>query len=96
MLAFVAAYHGGWVDAVVRILVDVLITIPALLVLVVIASAIHTSMSTTIMAMTIALLAWREPATADPRAGAGDARGAVCEAGGAQRRRRRCASSFAR
>lgn len=48
-------------DIVVRILVDVLISIPALLVLVVIASAIHTSMSTTIMAVTIALLAWREP-----------------------------------
>jgi len=60
-VAFVAAYHGGWVDVVVRILVDVLISIPALLVLVVIASAIHTSMSTTIMAVTIALLAWREP-----------------------------------
>ncbi len=61
-VAFVAAYHGGWVDVAVRILVDVLISIPALLVLVVIASAIHTSMSTTIMAVTIALLAWREPA----------------------------------
>ncbi len=40
---------------------DVLITIPTLLVLVVVASAIRTSMSTTIMAITIALLAWREP-----------------------------------
>lgn len=61
-LAFVAAYRGGWIDAVVRVFVDVLITIPTLLVLVVVASAIRTSMSTTIMAMTIALLAWREPA----------------------------------
>ena len=60
-IAFVATYRGGWVDAVVRVLVDVLITIPTLLVLVVVASAIRTSMSTTIMAITIALLAWREP-----------------------------------
>lgn len=62
VLAFVAAYHGGWVDAVIRVFVDVLITVPALLVLVVVASAIRSSMSTTIMAVTIALLAWREPA----------------------------------
>ena len=41
-LAFVAAYHGGWLDAVMRIAVDVLLTIPTLLVLVVIASVIHT------------------------------------------------------
>lgn len=61
-IAFIATYRGGWVDAGVRVLVDVLITIPTLLVLVVVASAIRTSMSTTIMAITIALLAWREPA----------------------------------
>ncbi len=60
-LAFVAAYRGGWLDAVVRTAVDVLITIPSLLVLVVVASAIKDSMSTTVMAITIALLAWREP-----------------------------------
>jgi peptide/nickel transport system permease protein len=62
VLAFVAAYHGGWVDAVFRLAVDVLITVPALLVLVVVASAIQSSMSTNVMAITIALLAWREPA----------------------------------
>ena len=62
VLAFVAAYHGGWVDWVVRVFVDVLITVPALLVLVVVASSIRSSMSTTVMAVTIALLAWREPA----------------------------------
>jgi peptide/nickel transport system permease protein len=62
VLAFVGAYRGGWVDAVLRVVVDVLITIPTLLVLVVVASAIRSSMSTTVMAVTIALLAWREPA----------------------------------
>jgi len=62
LVAFVAAYNGGWVDAVLRVVVDVLITVPSLLVLVVLASALQKSMSTTIMALTIALLAWREPA----------------------------------
>ena len=60
-LAFVAAYHGGWFDVVLRLAVDVLITIPTLLVLVVIASVIHKSMNTTMMGVVIALLAWREP-----------------------------------
>ena len=45
-----------------RVVVDVLITVPALLVLVVVASVIQSSMTTTLMAITIALLAWREPA----------------------------------
>jgi peptide/nickel transport system permease protein len=62
LVAFVAAYHGGWLDAVLRVIVDVLITVPSLLVLVVLASALQKSMSTNIMAFTIALLAWREPA----------------------------------
>jgi peptide/nickel transport system permease protein len=62
IVGFVSAYYGGWVDATVRVLVDVLITVPTLLVLVVVASAIQSSMSTTVMAITIALLAWREPA----------------------------------
>jgi peptide/nickel transport system permease protein len=61
-LAFIAAYHGGWLDAVMRIAVDVLLTIPTLLVLVVIASVIHRSVNTTTMGVIIALLAWREPA----------------------------------
>ncbi len=60
-LAFISAYRGGWLDIVIRVLVDVLITIPTLLVLVVIASVIHGSMNTTAMGFIIALLAWREP-----------------------------------
>jgi peptide/nickel transport system permease protein len=60
-LAFIAAYRGGWLDMVMRVVVDVLITIPTLLVLVVIASVIHHSMNTTVMGIIIALLAWREP-----------------------------------
>lgn len=62
LVAFAAAYHGGWVDAAIRVVVDVLITVPSLLVLVVLASALQKGMTTTIMALTIAVLAWREPA----------------------------------
>ncbi len=61
VIAFISAYYGGWVDTIVRVVVDVFITVPTLLVLVVVASAIQSSMSTTVMAITIALLAWREP-----------------------------------
>jgi peptide/nickel transport system permease protein len=61
VLAFIAAYYGRWLDVMVRIMVDVLITVPGLMVLVVVASAIQKSMSTTVMAITIAFLAWREP-----------------------------------
>ncbi len=60
-LAFLAAYHGGWVDRVISFAVDVLLTVPGLLVLVVIASAWPGQMTTTLMALVIALLAWREP-----------------------------------
>jgi peptide/nickel transport system permease protein len=62
LLAFVAAYYGGWVDRVISGVVDVLLTLPGLLVLIVVASAIPGQMSTTLMALIIAGLAWREPA----------------------------------
>jgi peptide/nickel transport system permease protein len=61
-LAFIAAYHGGWVDRLISSAVDVLLTVPGLLVLVVLASSIPGHMSTTTMALIIAALAWREPA----------------------------------
>jgi peptide/nickel transport system permease protein len=62
ILAFVAAYYGGWVDRCISGIVDVLLTLPGLLVLIVIASAIPGQMTTTLMALIIAGLAWREPA----------------------------------
>jgi peptide/nickel transport system permease protein len=64
MLAFIAAYHGGWIDRVISSAVDVLLTVPGLLVLVVLASALPGRMNTTTMALIIAGLAWREPARA--------------------------------
>ena len=62
MLAFVAAYYGGWADRIIGFAVDVLLTVPGLLVLVVLASTYPGKMTTTLMALVIASLAWREPA----------------------------------
>ncbi len=62
VLAFVAAYYGGWTDRLISAVVDVLLTVPGLLVLIVLASAYPGQMTTTLMALVIAGLAWREPA----------------------------------
>lgn len=60
-LAFVAAYYGGWIDRTICLLVDVLLSVPSLLVLILIASSVQGSLTTTGMALVIAALAWREP-----------------------------------
>lgn len=61
LLGFLAGYFGGPVDSVIRTAADVILPIPALAVLVVIASTIHTLLSVEIMAMVIASLAWMYP-----------------------------------
>jgi peptide/nickel transport system permease protein len=61
VLAFVAAFYGGWVDRIISATVDVLLTVPGLLVLIVLASSIPGELDTTGMALVIAALAWREP-----------------------------------
>jgi peptide/nickel transport system permease protein len=61
VLGFSAGYFGGWVDSVIRTAADVILPIPALAVLVVIASTIHTLLSVEIMALVIASLAWMYP-----------------------------------
>ena len=40
MVAFVAAYYGGWVDSVLRSIVDIGLTVPDLMVLIVVALAL--------------------------------------------------------
>jgi peptide/nickel transport system permease protein len=60
-LAFLAAYYGGWVDRIICLTVDVLLSVPGLLVLILIASSVPGGLSTTTMALVIAGLAWREP-----------------------------------
>ena len=62
ILGFTSAFYGGWFDIVVRLVVDVLLTVPGLLILVVIASALGSqSVSINGMALIIALLAWLGP-----------------------------------
>jgi len=61
LLGFSAGYFGGPVDSIIRTAADVILPIPALAVLVVIASTIHTLLSVEIMALVIASLAWMYP-----------------------------------
>jgi peptide/nickel transport system permease protein len=61
VLGFSAGYFGGPIDSIIRTAADVILPIPALAVLVVIASTIHTLLSVEIMALVIASLAWMYP-----------------------------------
>jgi len=61
ILAFAGAYYGGWVDALVRGIVDVGLTIPTFLVLIIVAISIHSAMTIPQMALVIAALAWLWP-----------------------------------
>jgi peptide/nickel transport system permease protein len=61
ILGFTAGYFGGLTDTLIRGAADVALTVPALAVLVVIASVITTVLSPEVMAIIIALLAWMLP-----------------------------------
>ncbi|MCT8158680.1 ABC transporter permease [Pseudoruegeria sp. SHC-113] len=61
-LGFISAYFGGWTDRIINFVTDVLLTVPALLILVIVASAIKEGLTPTTMALIIAALAWRRPA----------------------------------
>jgi len=61
MVGLIAGYAGGVVDEVIRVLIDVLLTIPGLMILV-IAAAMLGSVSIVSMALIIAALAWMWPA----------------------------------
>jgi peptide/nickel transport system permease protein len=61
ILGFLSGYLGGVVDAVIRIAVDTLLTIPGILILITVAASIKTFISVNIMALVIASLAWRQP-----------------------------------
>ncbi|MFN8494601.1 MAG: ABC transporter permease [Caldilineaceae bacterium] len=62
-VGFTSAFFGGWYDVVVRWVVDVFLTVPPLLILVVIASSLDNKTFTlTRMAYIIALTAWMWPA----------------------------------
>jgi len=61
VLAFAGAYYGGLLDSLVRGVVDVGLTIPTFLVLIIVAITIHSAMTIEQMALVIAALAWLWP-----------------------------------
>jgi peptide/nickel transport system permease protein len=61
ILGFLAGYFGGMTDTIIGGLADTLLPIPALAVLVVIASTIKTNLTVEIMALIVASLAWMTP-----------------------------------
>ena len=61
-LAFIAAYYRGWVDTLIRGVVDIGLTVPGLMLLIVIAMSLKSSLSVDQMAFVIASLAWLNPA----------------------------------
>ncbi len=61
VLAFFSGYYGGVFDTFTRSTVDILRTVPALLVLVIIAISIPGTMSVGMMALIVAALAWLGP-----------------------------------
>ena len=61
VLAFVAAYYSGWTDTIIRGIVDVGLTVPGLLVLIIVAITVRQALSVEIMALVVASLAWLWP-----------------------------------
>jgi peptide/nickel transport system permease protein len=62
LVGFIAGYYGGPVDAVLRVIIDVGLTIPALLILVVLAMRNTSGMTVNQMTFAISCLAWLYPA----------------------------------
>jgi peptide/nickel transport system permease protein len=63
IMGLIAGYAGGFVDEAIRVVVDVLLTIPSLMILLIVASMLG-SVSVEAMALIIAALAWMWPARA--------------------------------
>lgn len=61
VLAFVAAFYGGITDTIVRGLVDIGLTVPGLLVLIILAVTIREGITVNQMALVVACLAWLYP-----------------------------------
>lgn len=61
VIALLGGYYGGFLDNILRTFTDVMLTIPGLLVLIVLASAVRV-VSLEMMALIIALFAWMGPA----------------------------------
>lgn len=61
LIGFSSGYFGGWVDAVLRVLIDVFLSVPSLLFLILIASLVR-GVGVSSMALIIGLFAWAWPA----------------------------------
>jgi len=61
VLAFVSAYYGGLIDTIIRGVVDIGLTVPGLLVMIIIAIAVKGNLSVEQMALVVACLAWLYP-----------------------------------
>ncbi len=57
VIGFVAGYYGGLIDGILRTFTDIMLAVPALLVLIVLASVVNV-LSLELMALVIALFAW--------------------------------------
>ena len=62
IFGFFSAYYGGLVDIILRGIVDIGLTVPGLLVLIIIAVAVKGNLSVDQMALVVACLAWLYPA----------------------------------
>jgi peptide/nickel transport system permease protein len=61
ILGFVSAYYGGKVDTIIRGIVDIGLTVPGLLVLIIIAISVKGGLTVNQMALVVASLAWLSP-----------------------------------
>ncbi len=61
ILAFVAAYYSGITDTLIRGVVDIGLTVPGLLVLIIVAVTVREAISVELMALVVASLAWLWP-----------------------------------
>lgn len=62
VVGFIAGYYGGVVDAILRVIIDVGLTIPALLILIILAMRSSSGMTVNQMTFAISCLAWLYPA----------------------------------
>lgn len=60
ILGMIAGYHGGRTDTIIRTIADIMLTIPALLILVVMASYLRTT-TIEMLAVIVAIFAWAGP-----------------------------------
>ena len=61
-LAFVSGYYGGVIDNIIRVIVDVGLTIPGLLILITLGMRVREGLTVNQMALIVGALAWLYPA----------------------------------